>query len=88
MTGNEFKHLSSRKTARHDNLTEKRSIPFHGISQKKVAAQLLPKKSSLDSQCTNLFGSWSWPTSGCTEHQLARLLVTNKQVLMACLHHF
>jgi len=36
----------------NDNLTEKRSIPFHGISQKKVAAQLLPKKSSLDSQCT------------------------------------
>jgi len=28
----------------NDNLTEKRSIPFHGISQKKVAAQLLPKK--------------------------------------------
>ena len=34
------------------NLTKKRSIPFHGISQKKVTAQLLPKKSSLDNQCT------------------------------------
>jgi len=33
MTGNEFKHLSGRKTARRDNLTEK--DPFHSMASVK-----------------------------------------------------